>query len=64
MRKNEVKDFPQMLEHEDVAMLLHTYEPNVSLAVTSRVSDINEGQLSHYANGIKISTSRTMPTHS
>ena len=40
-------------EYEDVAALLHAYESYVSLAAISRASGINQGQLSHYANGIK-----------
>ena len=39
--------------YEDVATLLHAYEPYVSLAAISRASGINQGQLSHYANGIR-----------
>ena len=37
----------------DVATVLRAYEPFVSLAALSRVSGINQHQLSHYANGLK-----------
>lgn len=39
--------------YEDAAALLHAYEPYVSLAAISRASGINQGLLSHYANGLK-----------
>lgn len=38
---------------EDVAAMLRACEPYVSLAAISRASGINQGQLSHYANGLK-----------
>ncbi len=38
---------------EDAAALLHAYEPYISLAAISRASGINQGLLSHYANGVK-----------
>ncbi len=37
----------------DAAALLHVCEPYVSLAAISRASGINQGLLSHYANGVK-----------
>lgn len=37
----------------DVATVLRAYEPYVSLAALSRVTGINQHQLSHYANGLK-----------
>lgn len=37
----------------DVRSLLNAYSPYISLAAISRVSGINQNQLSQYANGIK-----------
>lgn len=37
----------------DTATMLHAFEPLLSLAAISRVSGINQHQLSHYANGLK-----------
>lgn len=42
-----------VFKYADVATLLHACEPYVSLAAISRASGINQGQLSHYANGMK-----------
>ena len=38
----------------DTATVLRAYEPYVSLAAISRATGINQHQLSHYANGIKV----------
>ena len=54
-------DVPQWLRdgdyefeyHLDAAALLQMYSPYASIAAISRVSGINQHQLSHYANGIK-----------
>lgn len=46
-------EFEFVYEYEDVEALLRAYEPYVSLAAISRASGINQGQLSHYANGLK-----------
>ena len=46
-------DYEFVYNYEDTAALLHAYEPYVSLAAISRASGINQGLLSHYANGIK-----------
>lgn len=46
-------DYEFVYSYEDAAALLHAYEPYVSLAAISRASGINQGLLSHYANGIK-----------
>lgn len=46
-------DYEFVYNYEDVAAMLHAYEPYVSLAAISRASGINQGLLSHYANGIK-----------
>ena len=37
----------------DTATMLHAFEPLLSLAAISRVTGINQHQLSHYANGLK-----------
>lgn len=37
----------------DAETLLHAFLPYVPLAAISRVSGINQGLLSHYANGVK-----------
>lgn len=37
----------------DTEALLHAFLPYVPLAAISRVSGINQGLLSHYANGLK-----------
>lgn len=39
--------------HLDATSLLKAYAPYVSLAAISRASGINQGLLSHYANGLK-----------
>ena len=39
--------------HLDAAALLQMCSPYASIAAISRVSGINQHQLSHYANGIK-----------
>ena len=36
-----------------VAALIHACEPYTTIAALSRVTDINQRQLSHYANGIR-----------
>lgn len=46
-------NYELVFNYVDVATLLHACEPYVSLAAISRVSGINQGQLSHYANGMK-----------
>ena len=54
-------DIPQWLRdgdyefeyHLDAAALLQMCSPYASIAAISRVSGINQHQLSHYANGIK-----------
>ncbi len=46
-------DYEFVYNYEDAAALLHAYEPYVSLAAISRASGINQGLLSHYANGLK-----------
>ncbi len=46
-------DYEFVYNYEDVSALLHAYGPYVSLAAISRASGINQGLLSHYANGIK-----------
>lgn len=54
-------DVPQWLRdgdyefeyHLDAAALLQMCAPYVSIAAISRVSGINQHQLSHYANGLK-----------
>lgn len=46
-------DYEFEYHYEDIATLLHAYGPYVSLAAISRASGINQGLLSHYANGIK-----------
>lgn len=46
-------NYELVFSYVDVATLLHACEPYVSLAAISRVSGINQGQLSHYANGMK-----------
>ena len=54
-------DVPQWLRdgdyefeyHLDAAALLQMCSPYASIAAISRVSGINQHQLSHYANGIK-----------
>lgn len=46
-------DYEFEYNYEDVAALLHAYGQFVSLAAISRASGINQGLLSHYANGIK-----------
>lgn len=37
----------------DTATMLHAFEPLLSLAAISRVTGINQHQLSHYVNGLK-----------
>lgn len=46
-------DYEFVYNYEDAVALLHAYEPYVSLAAISRASGINQGLLSHYANGLK-----------
>lgn len=46
-------DYEFVYHYEDVAALLHASLPYVSLAALSRASGISQGQLSHYANGVK-----------
>lgn len=46
-------DYEFEYNYYDVATLLHAYGQLVSLAAISRASGINQGLLSHYANGIK-----------
>lgn len=47
----ENKEFEWQL---DAAALIRSCEPYTSLAALARASGINEQQLSHYANGIKV----------
>ena len=49
----EKGDYEFVYVYEDVVALLHAYAPYISLAAISRASGINQGQLSHYASGIK-----------
>lgn len=46
-------DYEFEYHYEDVASMLHAYGQYVSLAAISRASGINQGLLSHYANGVK-----------
>ena len=43
----------ELVYHLDAAALLQMCSPYASIAAISRVSGINQHQLSHYANGIK-----------
>jgi len=49
--REENKEFEWQL---DAAALIRSCEPYTSLAAIARASGINEQQLSHYANGIKV----------
>ncbi len=46
-------DYEFVYNYQDISTLLRAYEPYISLAAISRASGINQGQLSHYANGLK-----------
>ena len=46
-------DYEFVYNYQDIFTLLRAYEPYISLAAISRASGINQGQLSHYANGLK-----------
>ena len=43
----------ELVYHLDAAALLQMCSPYASIAAISRVSGINQHQLSHYANGLK-----------
>lgn len=47
-------DYELEFNYLDAVTLLHAYSPDLSLAAISRASGINQTQLSHYANGIKV----------
>ena len=46
-------DYEFVYNYQDISTLLRAYEPYISLAAISRASGINQGLLSHYANGLK-----------
>lgn len=46
-------DYEFVYNYQDVTTLLKAYTPYISLAAISRASGINQGLLSHYANGLK-----------
>lgn len=46
-------DYEFVYNYLDATSLLKAYAPYVSLAAISRASGINQGLLSHYANGLK-----------
>lgn len=46
-------DYEFVYNYLDATTLLKAYTPYVSLAAISRASGINQGLLSHYANGLK-----------
>ena len=57
------KDFPNNIEFEfryDVASFLSYYSRKLSLAGLQAITGINQGQLSHYVNGRKKPTMKTI----
>ena len=46
-------DYEFVYNYQDITTLLKAYTPYISLAAISRASGINQGLLSHYANGLK-----------